>query len=160
MFALEVEFLTGRVYATDFRERDVPEWPPHPSRLFSALVAAFYESGLDPDLRGALVWLEQQRAPAIWSGSFVARLESAAGNRFSEPKTPGSFVPINDDYSGKFRNSAGRRKQRWFPSGIPEDERIHFIWGDAAPDPATVDALRRIVRQVNYLGHSSSFVRV
>lgn len=160
MFALEVEFLSGRVYATDFRERDVPEWPPHPSRLFSALVAAFYESGLDSDLRAALVWLEEQKSPDIWAGSFVTRLESAAGSRFSQPKTPGSFVPINDDYSGKFRNSARRRKERWFPSGTPEDERVHFIWGDAAPTPATVDALRRIAAQVSYLGHSSSLVRV
>jgi CRISPR-associated protein Csb2 len=160
MFALEVEFLTGRVYATDFRERDVPEWPPHPSRLFSALVAALYESGLDSDLRAAPVWLEQQKSPDIWAGSFVTRLESAAGNRFSKPKTPRSFVPINDDYSGKFRNSAGRRKERCFPSGTPDDERVHFIWEDAAPSPATVDALRRIAAQVSYLGHSSSLVRV
>ena len=160
MFALEVEFLSGRVYATDFRERDVPEWPPHPSRLFSALVAAFYESGLDSDLRTALVWLEEQKSPDIWAGSLVTRLESAAGSRFSKPKTPGSFVPINDDYSGKFRNSARRRKERWFPSGTPEDERVQFIWRDAAPNSATVDALRRITAQVSYLGHSSSLVRV
>lgn len=160
MFALEVEFLSGRVYATDFRERDIPEWPPHPSRLFSALVAAFYESGLDSDLRTALVWLEEQESPDIWARSFVTRLESAAGSRFSQPKTPGSFVPINDDYSSKFRNSGRRRKERWFPSGTPEDERVHFIWGDAAPTPAIVDALRRIAAQVSYLGHSSSLVRV
>jgi CRISPR-associated protein Csb2 len=159
MFALEVEFLTGRVYATDFRERDVPEWPPHPSRLFSALVAAFYESGLDSDLRTGLVWLEQQKSPDIWAGTFVHRLESAAGV-FSKPKTPGSFVPINDVYSSKFRDSARRRKERCFPSGTPEDERVHFIWGDATPDPATVEALRRIAAQVSYLGHSSSLVRV
>src|SRR6266850_963456 len=159
MFALEVEFLTGRVYATDFRERDVPEWPPHPSRLFSALVAAFYESGLDSDLRTALTWLEEQNSPDIWAGSFVTRLESA-GSRFNQPKAPGSFVPVNDDYSGKFPNSAGRRKERWFPSGTPEDERVHFIWQDAVATPTTVDALRRIAAQVSYLGHSASLVRV
>jgi CRISPR-associated protein Csb2 len=160
MFALEVEFLSGRAYATDFRERDVPEWPPHPSRLFSALVAAFYESGLHSDLRTALVWLEEQKPPDIWARTLVTRLESAPGRLLSQPKTPGSFVPINDDYSGKFRNSARRRKERWFPSGTPDDERVHFIWGDAAPTPATVDALRRIAAQVSYLGHSSSLVRV
>jgi len=160
MFAFEVEFLTGRIYATDFVERDVPEWPPHPSRLFSALAAAYYESGLDSDLRTALVWLEEQKSPDIWAGSFVMRLESAAGSRFNPPKTPGSFVPINDDYSGKFPNSARRRKERWFPSGTPEDERVQFIWRNAVPTPVTVDALRRIAAQVSYLGHSSSLVRV
>jgi len=160
MFALEVEFLTGRVYATDFRERDVPEWPPHPSRLFSALVAAFYESGFDSDLRFALIWLEEQEPPNIWAGGFATRLESADGSRFRHPTTPGAFVPINDDYSTKFRNSARRRKERWFPSGTPEDERVHFIWENAEPNPPTVDALRRIAAQVSYLGHSSSLVRV
>jgi CRISPR-associated protein Csb2 len=160
MFALEVEFLTGRVYATDFRERDVPEWPPHPSRLFSALVAAFYESGLDSDLRAALVWMEEQDPPEIWAKDFVARLESAAGSRFRKPTTPGAFVPINDDYSGKFRSSARRRKERWFPSGTPEDKRVHFIWGAAEPSASTLDALRRIAAQVSYLGHSASLVHV
>jgi CRISPR-associated protein Csb2 len=160
MFALEVEFLTGRVYAADFRERDVPEWPPHPSRLFSALVAAFYETGFDSDLRSALIWLEEQEPPNIWVEGFATRLECADGSRFSHATTPGAFVPINDDYSTKFRNSARRRKERWFPSGTPEDERVHFIWKDAEPNRLTADALRRITAQVSYLGHSSSLVRV
>lgn len=160
MFALEVEFLTGRVYATDFWERDVSEWPPHPSRLFSALVAAFYESDFDSALRPALVWMEEQDPPEIWAKDFVARLESAAGGRFRKPTTPGVFVPINDDYSGKFRNSACRRKERWFPSGSPEDRRVHFIWKTADPSASTLDALRRISAEVSYLGHSASLVRV
>ena len=45
MLTLEVEFLLGRYAAADFRDREQPEWPPHPARLFSALVAAAYESG-------------------------------------------------------------------------------------------------------------------
>jgi CRISPR-associated protein Csb2 len=87
-------------------------------------------------------------------------LESAAESRFHKPTTPGAFVPINDDYSGKFRNSAGRRKERWFPSGTLEDERVHFIWGTAQPSTSTLDALRQITAQVSYLGHSASLVRV
>lgn len=160
MFALEVEFLTGRVYATDYRERDVPEWPPHPSRLFSALVAAFYESGPNSVGHPALAWLEEQAPPEIWFADLVPRLESVAGNRFAEPTTPRSFVPINDDYSGKFPNSSARRKERRFPSGTPEHGRVHFIWRSAQPDASKVQALRRIAAQVSYLGHSASLVRV
>jgi len=160
MFALEVEFLTGRVYATDFWERKVLEWPPHPSRLFLALVAAFYESGFDSYLRTALVWLEEQDPPDIWVKDFVARLESAAGSRFHKPTTPGAFVPINDDYGSKFRSSSVRRKERWFPSGTPENDRVHFIWEAAEPNAMTLAALRQITAQVSYLGHSASLVRV
>jgi CRISPR-associated protein Csb2 len=160
MFAFEVEFLTGRVYATDFRERDEPEWPPHPSRLFSALVAAFYESGFAADLRSALVWLEEQESPHIWAGDLVPRLESVAGRWFSEPTTPRTFVPINDDYSGKFRSPSLRRKERRLPSGTPENDRVHFIWKRAEPSAPTLEALRRIAQQVSYLGHSASLVRV
>lgn len=160
MFALEVEFLTGRVYATDFWERKIMEWPPHPSRLFSALVAAFYESDIDPDLRSALVWLEEQDPPDIWAENFAARLESAAGSRFRKPTTPGAFVPINDDYGSKFQSSSVRRKERWFPSGTLEDNRAQFIWEGAKPSDSTLEALRRITAQVSYLGHSASLVRV
>lgn len=136
------------------------EWPPHPSRLFSALVAAFYESGLDSNLRSALVWLEEQDPPDIWAENFAARLESAAGGRFRKPTAPGAFVPINDDYGSKFPSASARRKERWFPSGTPEDNRAQFIWEAAKPSDSTLDALRRIAAQVSYLGHSASFVRV
>ena len=39
MLAFEVEYLLGRVFSGDFRDREEPEWPPHPARLFSALDA-------------------------------------------------------------------------------------------------------------------------
>jgi len=160
MFAIEIEFLTGRVYATDFRERDVPEWPPHPSRLFYALVAAFYESGLENDLRNALIWLEQQKPPEIFAGDHAVRLESVEGRRFTDATAPRVFVPINDDYSSKFASSSLRRKERRFPSAWLASDRVHFIWQEAEPDASTLRALRRIASQVSYLGHSASVVRV
>ena len=39
MFAIRVECLTGRYVATAYDDRSRAEWPPHPARLFSALVA-------------------------------------------------------------------------------------------------------------------------
>jgi CRISPR-associated protein Csb2 len=41
MLALEVEFLTGVSVAATPNRREQPEWPPHPDRLFQALVAAW-----------------------------------------------------------------------------------------------------------------------
>ena len=41
---IEVEFLTETVYASD--GANGTEWPPHPARLFSALVSAAKEADL------------------------------------------------------------------------------------------------------------------
>jgi len=66
MIAVEVQFLTGRYAATSFNDRDAPEWPPHPARLFSALVATAHEhEELTNSARFALQWLEAQGAPEI-----------------------------------------------------------------------------------------------
>src|SRR5690348_17446900 len=85
MLALEVEFLLGRYVASDFRNREQAEWPPHPSRLFSALVAAAYESGLGESAHAALLWLEAQPSPCL------------CADVHPRPQTPVTvFVPIND----------------------------------------------------------------
>ena len=83
-FGIEVNFLTGRYVATCHNERQRCEWPPHPARLFSALVATWAEDEQDPAEREALEWLESQGPPAI----------SASG---ATPRTVVShFVPVND----------------------------------------------------------------
>ncbi|HWP38060.1 MAG TPA: type I-U CRISPR-associated protein Csb2, partial [Gemmatimonadales bacterium] len=45
MLVLRVEFLAGVYMATRHNDptRSAPEWPPHPDRLYSALVAAAAE---------------------------------------------------------------------------------------------------------------------
>lgn len=84
MIALEVELLTGRYVATSFNDRSTPEWPPHPARLFSALVATAHEhEELTSSARSALEWLERQGAPEIEA--------SAAEERTAIP----AYVPGN-----------------------------------------------------------------
>lgn len=66
MLAIEVELLTGRYAATAHNDRGNAEWPPHPARFFSALVAALHDrDSADEAERTALVWLEQQNAPSL-----------------------------------------------------------------------------------------------
>lgn len=66
MLAVQVELLTGLYVATRFNDRSRVEWPPHPSRLFSAAVAAWAEAGdEDPAELMALEWWEHQGAPQI-----------------------------------------------------------------------------------------------
>ncbi|HEU5076237.1 MAG TPA: type I-U CRISPR-associated protein Csb2, partial [Polyangiaceae bacterium] len=66
--------LTGRYVATCFNNRSAPEWPPHPARLFSALVATAHEhEELTEPARIALQWLERQGAPHIEASAAETR---------------------------------------------------------------------------------------
>ncbi len=84
-FGIEVNFLTGRFVATCHNDRRQPEWPPHPARLFSALVAAWADAD-EPDSaeRAALKWLESQAPPGIAASEAVPR------------SVVSHFVPVND----------------------------------------------------------------
>lgn len=85
MLAIEVNFLTGRFVATAHHDRRATEWPPHPARLFSALVAAWADDDTpSPEERQALEWLEAQEPPSIAASEAVAR------------KVLTNFVPVND----------------------------------------------------------------
>lgn len=88
MLAIEVELLTGRYAATAHNDRGRAEWPPHPARFFSALVAALYDGdAVDCDERAALLWLEQQSAPSL-----LVDPESRIGRR----DVHDVYVPVND----------------------------------------------------------------
>lgn len=83
--AIEVRFLTGRYIATAYNDRTQAEWPPHPARLFSALVATWAEAeDPSPEERAALAWLEAQSPPAIAASAAAAR------------EVVTVFVPVND----------------------------------------------------------------
>lgn len=84
MLALVVEFLTGRYVATCYNDRDRSEWPPHPSRLFSALVETWAHDEGTSEEWAALEWLERQPPPVIQA--------SPASERTVHP----TFVPVND----------------------------------------------------------------
>lgn len=91
MLALVIELLGGRYVATSFNDREQVEWPPHPARLYSALVATWADA--DPHGAGgeaeaqALRWLEQQPAPEI-----LASPTDSTGRRSVVPM----YVAVND----------------------------------------------------------------
>lgn len=84
MIALRLELLTGRYVASEFNNRNRAEWPPHPARVFSALVAAYYEAGKPEGGEAALRWLERLPPPQL---SF-----SPASRRDLKVH----YVPVND----------------------------------------------------------------
>ena len=146
MLAIEVRYLAGVVSAADFRDRATAEWPPHPARLFSALVASAYESGLMPEAREALQWLELQSPPAIACSTAHERDEHLA------------FVPVNDATKLQVMPQHRGRQPRNFPATVPDDPRVFFIWQHAEPPAQVGAALLRILSNVTRLGSSRSFV--
>lgn len=55
MIAIGIRYLTGWSLATDPADRQRPEWPPHPDRVFMALAAAHFETDGGDAEREALV---------------------------------------------------------------------------------------------------------
>lgn len=83
--ALRIEYLTARCTATSYNDRTVAEWPPHPTRMFSALVQAWADGDPPDDAeRAALDWLAALPPPAI------------AATGASERTVVTHFVPVND----------------------------------------------------------------
>jgi CRISPR-associated protein Csb2 len=88
MFAICIDLLAGRYVATAYNDRDRVEWPPHPARLFSALIATWAAADQPAtDELAALEWLETQPPPQI-----LASPIAHAGLRDVVPV----FVPVND----------------------------------------------------------------
>ena len=154
MLAIEVEYLTGRAVATDYGERSEAEWPPHPQRLFSALVAMHAESDVGAEGALALRWLEQQPPPSICVDLHPGKRQSLS-----------FWVPINDEtLSGKGFNlqhllDRRTKQERYFPSVLPGDTCVTFVWPGAEPTPSERAALAQLVSRLSYLGHSSSMIR-
>lgn len=145
MLVLRVSYLMGRVYSAVFDDGDSklrPEWPPHPSRLFSALVSAWGDGGAEPELVPALEWLERQPPPAIYAAECSVR------------KRVEAFVPVNDERSLPEGRS---RKPRGFPSATLGEPDVYFVWNEGAPDEFT-RALDRILLRTSSLGHPASLV--
>lgn len=155
MLVLEIEYVAGISFAATGPDRPVPDWPPQPDRVFSALVATWGARGQDDEEAEALEWLERQSPPLILERGGVARL----GMRV--------FVPPNDARSDKKKHardvlpSLRRRQERaaGFPATLPVDPVIRFLWSDAQPGDGVLNALNRLARDTSYVGHSTSLTR-
>src|SRR5579872_4971893 len=146
MLAFEVEYLLGRVFAGSFQDRSEPEWPPDPSRLYSALAAACYEAGGDKLDREALEWLERQGPPQIRAG------------RRGEPAPTMAYVPTN--YPGDGPPAVRGKQPRVFAAQGPSEATVHFVWASAEPEPEVRAALDAMAGRTGYLGRAASLIRL
>lgn len=160
MFSLRVEFPSGCYFAASGNDPSAPEWPPHPARLFSALVAAAYQlsGGMTASRRSALEWLESQPSPRIFAPD--ADLQAA----------PVTYVPPGDNVERKGKKGEEKyehpvhrwRQPRHFPEArVLGEPAVEFFW-PTAPDPGILSALTEIAEGVSHVGttHSMALVRV
>lgn len=148
----EIEYLSGVCFAAIGPDSDVPDWPPQPDRIFSALVATWGARGEDDHEGRALEWLEAQATPIIEaSGAF--------------PRTaPTSFVPPNDPETGRSGTASVMptlrpRQGRRFAAARPGAPVMRLRWMNAVPDEKTLTFLQRLASDTAYVGHSASLTR-
>lgn len=159
MFSLRVEFPSGHYLAACSDNPAQPEWPPHPARLYSALVAAAYRSsgGMTDARRESLEWLEAQAAPGIFAPA--ADLLAA----------PLAYVPPGDRVERKGKRGEEKyehpvhrwRQPRHFPEvHILGEPFVQYFWHNSAPQE-TFAALHEIAQGVTHVGtsHSMALVR-
>lgn len=141
MVAVDIRWL-GATYEAGLGGTD-PEWPPHPARLFCALVDA---AGPDHGSDDALRWMESAGAPLVICSPAI---EPAA--------TRGAFVVVNAvDAKGGHQQHPGRRAGwRSWPRCVPRAAGARFVWA-ADPDPTTAAALAALCRRVPYVGRATS----
>lgn len=175
MLAISLEYLLGRAYATAHTDYRLPEWPPHPARIFYALVAAYHETcgpedPMSPSMeRQALLWLEALAPPTVYASE--ASIRGSTDPR--EPTHPTThFVVVNDargDTEEALPDRRGRQA-RLFPSVTPHVPQVILLYPDAfaavestrAVEPTQASELRQalgeLLSRVTYVGHSASLV--
>jgi CRISPR-associated protein Csb2 len=157
MLALQWDYLLGKAFASQWESgRSAPEWPPHPDRVFQALVAAWGETGCDPAQAAALRWLEALPPPGL--------AVPAVGTCADHPV----FVPTNDIESQQKKYgepmlgllpTQRHKAERHFPATAVSSP-CALVWPDAMPDAAALAALRMLCAQVTHVGMATSLVRM
>jgi CRISPR-associated protein Csb2 len=169
MLALEVEFLTGVSVAATPNRREEPEWPPHPDRLFQALVAAWGRDEIPNDEeRAALEWLEALPIEALVISAPKAYRRDVA-TVFVPPNDPRTSGKSGDklprDLTAAIRvlpEARKNRQPRAFPAVVPaaDPPLVRYVWRNIDGISRHRDALARLAAEVTYVGHSHSLVRV
>ena len=176
---LEIEHLLGVAFSAQNPAVGVPDWPPQPDRVFSALVAAWAARGERNDERRVLEWLEVQLAPEITaSGGFaraVAKVfvppndneisDRALSSKWFQFLEQGERPPKKGGYRKQWRKALGvlpserPKAERRFPAFRPDDAVVRFVWRNVNADAETMATLNALAADTPYVGHSSSLTR-
>jgi CRISPR-associated protein Csb2 len=159
MLAFGIRYLNGFAAASAVEDRDLPEWPPHPARVFMALVAAHFQTGAEPGERAALCWLEKLESGGQPAAPFIAAPDA------NPRATVTHYVPVNDDpgHSTAPLQSLAltrARQPRSFARAWLDNDTVFLWWPEAEPDEAIQGALAALCGKVSRIGHSSSLVQM
>ena len=143
--SLTVELLSGRYEAAEVDDRERAEWPPHPARLFCALVAA----ARTVEDRAALEWLQGQPPPLVVATAAAQETRRAG------------YVVVNalERTGGNLTHPGRTNNLRARASAVPASPRVTTMWS-ADPTPHVVEALDGMARRIPYLGRSTGIALV
>lgn len=153
MLQLELAFPLARCFAATHDDPAHPEWPPSPSRVFSALVASAHcrLGGIDGDSVAALQRLEALPPPRIFCPAADVS------------PSPRRYVPVNDIGSfldkKKFSHPARPlHAERYFPTAFMMGEPIvRYVWPEDVSD-AELRRLDTLAASMTHVGTSHSMV--
>jgi CRISPR-associated protein Csb2 len=153
MLTLGIRYLHG-IAVGSHGEYGRVEWPPHPARVFMAMVAAYYQTGADATERTALLWLESLPEPP----------EIHAPD--AEPcQIVTQFVPVNDK-AGPSKAPlhslpiTRHRQPRTFARASLASDTVVLHWLNAEPTSTVREALATLCGKVTRVGHSTSLVQM
>lgn len=160
MLVLEIEYLHRVSYAARYNRPDEPEWPPHPDRVFMALVDAWGVSGRSAQGADALRWLESQGPPEIAAPEASPR--TAYKNFVPTSSNGAQGLGYLDATNVLQITQSIVRKDRSFPAVVLPDDCpvVRMVWRDASPTAAVLDSLGALAGTVSHVGHSASLTRL
>jgi len=142
MLALRIDFLNGAYHAADPTAYTTPEWPPHPDRVFQALVATAYGTGIDPRPLRELEGLPPELAFGDASAARTGSIYAAAAWLDKPNREPWSRTNV----------------VKYDPVMVGISAPVYLIWPEAPTD--LQDPLAAIAAGVTYLGRARTPVAV
>jgi len=146
MIGINILLLTGSYNATSVLDVNRLEWPPHPLRLFAALTS-IVKTSTNPVVTqygDAVLRILEQHQPSMRFSPLAGKPEQNI------------YAPHNDGVEG-------RRVTRTWKQGIPVEDQIWYIFPDLVnveigDRTSLFQVLQPMLRELTYLGHSSSMV--
>ncbi|GAA2351549.1 hypothetical protein GCM10010417_04090 [Streptomyces carpaticus] len=143
-FLVRVELLEAAYQAATVG-REKAEWPPHPARLFCALVAV--ADPADPVHSAALSWLEEQAPPVV--GVPAGSAEASSPRAAWVPTNAVASAPSHGVLPGRTNG------EKTWPQRTLSASGLVFVW-EAEPPAGVRSVLEELARKVPYLGRASA----
>ena len=146
---ISVTFLDSRFHGR--QDRNTPEWPPSPLRLFQAIIAANADQiGSGGEFDHAMRWLEQQSPPLIIAPEY----EEGAPYCISVPNNAMDIIGkawSKDNYFGKGKDNqpaTHRTMKTIFPVRMKFSSTVHYLW-QICSDQSAVHFFSNLIKSAN-----------